>query len=70
MLRSVLVAGVAAGARVFMACCVLLSTCACVLLVVAYGVALVVVCCVCLLGPEGPPKIQEVTLMRPIRGNL
>ena len=24
----------------------------------------------CLLGPEGPAKIQEVTLMRPIHGNL
>jgi hypothetical protein len=23
-----------------------------------------------LLGPEGPSKIQEVTLMRPIHGNL
>jgi hypothetical protein len=22
------------------------------------------------LGPEGPSKIQEVTLMRPIHGNL
>jgi len=23
-----------------------------------------------MLGPEGPAKIQEVTLMRPIHGNL
>jgi hypothetical protein len=70
MLRSVIVADVEAGARVSMACCLLLSTCGCVLRVVANGFALVVVCGVSLLGPESPPKIQEVTLMRPIHGNL
>ena len=57
-------------ARVSMTCCVLLRACACVLLVAAYGFALVDVCCGFLLGPEGPSKIQEVTLMRPIHGNL
>jgi hypothetical protein len=29
-----------------------------------------IVSAVALLGPEGPSKIQEVTLMRPIHGNL
>jgi hypothetical protein len=70
MLLSVVVAGVAAGARVSMTCCVPLRACACVWLVVACGFALVVVCCGVLLGPGGPSKIQEVTLMRPIHGNL
>ena len=40
------------------------------MLVVAYGFALVHVCCGFLLGPEGPYKIQEVALMRPIHCNL
>ena len=70
MVRFVIVAGVAAAARVSMTCPVSTGACACVLLVAACGLALVDAGCGFLLGPEGPSKIQEVTLMRPIHGNL
>ena len=53
-----------------MTCCVPLCAGACVLLVVAYGFAIVVACCGFMLGPGAPSNIQEVTLMRPIHGNL
>ena len=29
-----------------------------------------VILCICMLGAKAPAKIQEVTLMRPIHGNL
>ena len=34
------------------------------------GAVAVLLWCVEMLGPKGPTKIREVTLMRPIHGNL